>query len=240
MQTIYRNMKFGRIFTLLALCFAPYVAGAQTSDVVVDYNNPKKYYIGGVSVEGNHYFSEQQIIQLTGMQEGMEITVPGEDVSNIVKRLWLQRYFEDVALNVDHLSADGDSAYFKISIMERPRVSRWTFSGVKSGEQKDLKERLNLRRGGEFSEYVETTSSDIIKRFYAEKGFLQTKVDVEKGVYFVLCATQNDEGEYQLNKLLYIGKSRDIDDRLNGYHHKHADILAWCVWLGTGDGVGNG
>lgn len=60
----------------------------------------------------------------------------------------------------------------------------------------------------------------------------KTKVDVEKGVYFVLCATQNDEGEYQLNKLLYIGKSRDINDRLNGYHHKHADILAWRVWLG--------
>ena len=172
-------MKFGRIFTLLALCFAPYMAGAQTSDVVVDYNNPKKYYIGGVSVEGNHYFSEQQIIQLTGMQEGMEITVPGEDVSNIVKRLWLQRYFEDVALNVDHLSADGDSAYFKISIMERPRVSRWTFSGVKSGEQKDLKERLNLRRGGEFSDYVDKTSCDIIKRYYFEKGFLNCQVTAE-------------------------------------------------------------
>ena len=172
-------MKFGRIFTLLALCFAPLIAGAQTEDVVVDYNNPKKYLIGGVSVEGNHYFSEQQIIQLTGMQEGMEITVPGEDISNIVKRLWLQRYFEDVALNIDHLSADGDSAYFKICILERPRVSRWTFSGVKSGEQKDLKDRLNLRRGGEFSEYVEKTSADIIKRYYFEKGFLNCQVKAE-------------------------------------------------------------
>ncbi|MBQ0127695.1 MAG: outer membrane protein assembly factor BamA [Bacteroidales bacterium] len=169
-------MRFGLIFTLLALCLAPSVAGAQTSDVVVDYNNPKKYIIGGVTVEGNHYFSEQQIIQLTGMQEGMELTIPGDDVSNIVKRLWLQRYFEDVALNVDHLSADGDSAYFKISIIERPRVSRWTFTGVKSGEQKDLKERLNLRRGGEFSDYVEKTSCDIIKRFYFEKGFLNCEV----------------------------------------------------------------
>ncbi len=172
-------MKFGRIFTLLALCLAPCFASAQTSDVVVDYNNPKKYIIGGVSVEGNHYFSEQQIIQLTGMQEGMEIEVPGEDISNIVKRLWLQRYFEDVAMNIDGVSADGDSAYFKISIVERPRVSRWTFTGVKSGEQKDLKDRLNLRRGGEFSEYVDKTSCDIIKRFYFEKGFLNCQVTAE-------------------------------------------------------------
>ena len=171
------KMKIGRILLLLALFGAPYVAAAQ--GVEVDYNRPKKYIIGGVSVDGNSYFSSDQIIQLTGMRKGMEITVPGEDVSNIVRRLWLQRYFEDVALNIDYLSADGDSAYFKIAIKERPRVSRWTFSGVKSGEKKDLQERLNFRRGGEFSEYVEKTSIDIIKRYYAEKGFLKCDVKAE-------------------------------------------------------------
>ena len=38
---------------------------------------------------------------------------------------------------------------------------------------------MNLRRGGEFSEYVDKTSSDIIKRYYAEKGFLLCKVEAE-------------------------------------------------------------
>ena len=172
-------MKFGRIFALLAFCLAPFAANAQEQDVVVDYNSQKKYLVGGVRVEGNVTHSEQQIIQLTGLQKGMEIEIPGDDVSNIVRRLWLQRYFDDVALNVDHLSADGDSAYFVIKIVERPRVSRWTFTGVKSGEQKDLKDRLNLRRGGEFTEYVDKTSSDIIKRYYFEKGFLNCSVNSE-------------------------------------------------------------
>ena len=152
---------------------------AQESTVEVDYNRPKKYIVGDVSVEGNSYFSAQQIIQLTGMQKGMELTVPGDDVSGIVKRLWLQRYFEDVALLIDHVSENSDTAYFKIAIKERPRVSRWTFSGVKSGDKKEIQDRLNLRRGGEFSEYVDKTCSDIIKRYFAEKGFLNATVKAE-------------------------------------------------------------
>ncbi len=163
------------LFVLLASC----LLRAQDRNVEIDYTHPKKYIVGGVSVEGNNYFSSQQIIQLTGMQKGMELTVPSDDVSGIVRRLWLQRYFEDVSLVIDHLSENADSAFFKVIIKERPRVSRWTFSGIKSGDKKELQDRLNLRRGGEFSEYVEKTSADIIKRYYAEKGFINAKVTAE-------------------------------------------------------------
>lgn len=167
------------IFAALALLL-PFAGWAQQKggDVVVDYNNPKKYIVGGVSVEGNSYFSPQQIIQVTGLQEGMEVTVPSETFSSIVNRIWMQRFFEDVGISVDSLVPTRDTAYFKISIIERPRVSRWTFSGVKTGEQKELQERLNLKRGGEYSDYVAKTSSDIIKRFYKEKGFQNVDVKV--------------------------------------------------------------
>ena len=169
-------MRVSKIIYMLLLLLFPLAGLAQ--DVVVDYNNPKKYIVGGVSVEGNNHFSPEQIIQVSGLREGMEVTVPGESLSSIVDRLWLQRFFEDVAISVDSLVPSRDTAFFKISIIERPRVSRWTFSGIKSGEQKELQDRLNLRRGGEFSEYVAKTSSDIIKRFYKEKGYQNVEVQV--------------------------------------------------------------
>ena len=171
-----RNKYIVVLISVLLSCLS---LRAQESNVEIDYNHPKKYFVGGVSVEGNSYFSAQQIIQLTGLQKGMELTVPSDDVSGVVRRLWLQRYFEDVSLVIDHLGETPDSAYFKIIIKERPRVSRWSFSGIKSGDKKELQERLNLRRGGEFSEYVEKTSSDIIKRYYAEKGYLNATVTAE-------------------------------------------------------------
>ena len=173
-------MKFRQLIFTALLLVPALTSWAQQAgqDVVVDYNNPKKYVVGGVRVEGNHYFSPEQILQITGLQKGMEVTVPGEELSSIVERLWLQRYFEDVAVVIDSLAPSRDTAFFKIAIIERPRVSRWTYSGVKSGEQKELEERLNLRRGREFSDYVAKTATEIIKRYYKEKGFHNVKVDV--------------------------------------------------------------
>ncbi len=171
-------MRLLKIILPLISLALPLAASAQ-GGFEVDYANPKKYVIGGMKVEGNSYFSDQQILQQTGLRAGMSVNIPGEEISGIVSRLWHQRYFEDVAVSLDSLSASKDTAWLKIAIVERPRVSRWTYTGVKSGEKKDLQERLNLRPGREFSEYVKTTSVDIIKRYYKEKGFLLCDVDVQ-------------------------------------------------------------
>ena len=173
-------MRISRIVyvAFLLMMAAPMWAQQSGKNVMVDYNSPKKYIVGGVSVVGREHVSEQQILQISGLQEGMEVTVPSDEMSSIVKRLWLQRMFEDVTLSIDSIAPSRDTAFFKISVIERPRVSRWTFSGVKSGEEKELRERLNFRRGSEFSEYVAKTATDIIKRYYKEKGFLNVAVDV--------------------------------------------------------------
>ncbi|MBO4764868.1 MAG: outer membrane protein assembly factor BamA, partial [Bacteroidales bacterium] len=167
------------LFIILALI--PIAAFSQNvQDIQVDYNSPKTYVIGGVTVEGTNYLNPKQIIQLTGLTEGQSITVPGDDASSIVKRLWQQRYFEDVGLYIDSLSASRDTAFFKIKIVERPRVSQWTFSGLKKSDQDDLKEDLNLRRGTELSDYVITSSVGVIKDFLKEKGYLNAKVEVQQ------------------------------------------------------------
>ena len=182
MKPVLKNIY--RLVTTAALILAGSLAYAQEPEtsagpVEVNYDQPQTYIIGDVLVEGNSHFGEQQIVSLTGLQKGMRITIPSEDISSIVTRLWMQRYFEDVALEIDHLSPQKDSAWLKIVIKERPRVSSWLFTGVRKGEEKDLRDRLNLRRGGEYSEYVATTSSGIIKKYYAEKGFLNCDVDVQ-------------------------------------------------------------
>ena len=211
-------MKLGRLLTTLALALAPMSLAAQEGGgVEVDYSHPVKYKVGGITVEGNTFYSDQQIISLTGLRPGMEVTVPGEELSNIVDRLWLQRYFEDVALTVDSLSVAGDSAWFCLRIKERPRVSRWTFSGVSSSERKDIQERVNLRPGREFSEYVEKTTSDIIKRYFAEKGFLLCKVDAEVSKDSIIRNAIRvdfaiDKGEkIKVKEINFIGNER-VDD----------------------------
>jgi len=164
---------------LLALPSLSATAQSSRSDIEINYASPQKYIVGGIGVEGNDYFQASQIVNLSGLQKGMEITVPSDEMSGIIDRIWAQRYFEDVALVVDSLSVAQDTCWLKIIIKEYPRVSKWTYSGIKNSDKKELQERLNLRPGRSFNEYVKMTSVDIIKRYYKEKGFLQCAVDVQ-------------------------------------------------------------
>ncbi|GAB1374588.1 POTRA domain-containing protein [Bacteroidales bacterium] len=148
----------------------------QKTNIVVDYNSPKEYVIGGLEVSGIQYLGKEQILSLTGLSVGDKITIPGEDISAIIKRIYMQRYFSDVSVNID--SVQRDTAFLRFDLLERPRVSRWEFEGIKSGEKSDLNEKLKLRRGSELSEYLIGSTSEIIRKFYVEKGFLQTEVNV--------------------------------------------------------------
>ena len=169
-------MKSKRFLSIVLLALSTSLAFAQ---VEVDYTRPRKYIVGDVSVEGNTYFSSNQIVSQTGLLKGREVTIPGDDISDAIKKLTSKGFFEDVGIYIDHFSPARDSVWLTIKIMERPRVSKFSFTGVKSSEKKDLEERLNLRRGRDFSDYVKNSSVGIIKRYYAEKGYLLCEVDVQ-------------------------------------------------------------
>ena len=220
------------VFAALSLLAGLSLGAQNRSDIEVDYNRPRKYIVGGIGVEGNQYFSQNQILQLSGLQAGQELTVPGEDVTGVVRRLVAQRYFEDVAVVIDSLSAGADTAWFKVCIKERPRVSRWQYTGVKSGEKKDLQERLNLRPGREFSDYVRNTSVDIIKRYYKEKGFLNVGVDVDvqrdSMIRSAIRVTFNvDKGKkIRIKNINYSGNT-DVKDRKLAKNMKETHAATW-------------
>ena len=110
-------------------------AGKQSS-VVIDYSDPRQCVISGLTVTGVNYLNADQILSLTGLALGDTITIPGEELQSIVKRLFMQRFFADVGVYVDSLV--NDKAYININILERPRVSQWKYEGVKKGEQTDI------------------------------------------------------------------------------------------------------
>ncbi|MCF0166420.1 MAG: outer membrane protein assembly factor BamA [Bacteroidales bacterium] len=165
------------LWAVLFLASAALSLSAQNG-AQVDYSRPRTYVVGGVRVEGVNYLGEQQLIALTGLQTGQELTIPSEATSSIVKRLWSQRFFSNVSLEIDSLSASADTAFLVLRLQERPRVSRWGYTGVKSSERTDLQERLHLRRGSELSDYLIRSSTNIIKRYYRDKGFNNCEVDV--------------------------------------------------------------
>ena len=184
MQFYMRKMQMKSLkVTVLVLLFFPFVFCANAQDttkvrgVIIDYNNPKTYKIGGIEIKGNIAYSPEQIFGLMGLTVGDEIQIPSDALSSIIKRIWSRKLFSDVGLYIDSLV--DNQAYLAIELQERPRISNWQFTGIRNGEQTTLKEKLNLKRGGELSDYLLSTSKDLIKQFYAEKGFLKAEVDIQ-------------------------------------------------------------
>ena len=172
-------MKSLKIFLLIVI-LAPIGLRAQNTgsskSISVDYNEPKKYVIGGVRLSGVKYNNKEDIIAQTGLNVGDSITIPGDEVSSIVKRLWMARLFSDVSFEVDSVSAD--KVFINLYLQERSRVVKWDFNGIKKSEKSDLQERLKLRRGSELSDFLVKSSTEIIRKYYVEKGFLKTEVEV--------------------------------------------------------------
>ncbi len=147
-------------------------------NILVDYSAPKTYVVGDISMEGIKYLSKNQLFSVLGISSGDTIKVPSEDVSQAVKRVWLQGAAADIGFYIDSIVPTGDTAYFRLALQELPRVLKWEYRGVRNGERDELKEKLNLRRGGQLSEYVKESSIEVIKKFYKEKGFLNVDVDI--------------------------------------------------------------
>ena len=66
----------------------------------VSYENGKKYILGGLDVTGLQSYNEQTVKTYTGLRVGQPITVPGDQISAILKKLWGLELF----LSLIHIS----------------------------------------------------------------------------------------------------------------------------------------
>ena len=79
------------VFILLLLSFTNYLNAQETS-----FDKGKKYILGGIEVTGVKGYNEQTVITYTGLRTGQEITVPGEQISEVISKLWGLNLFSDI------------------------------------------------------------------------------------------------------------------------------------------------
>ena len=175
-------MRKTKILLLLAtlLMAMPLVVEAQVvvggeEEYDFDYLTPKTYEIGGIAFEGAEKFDTRVVQLVAGLQVGDRIKIPGDKISSAIENLWKQGMFEDVQIRVSRIQ--GNIAFLKIVLKERPRLERFRFTGVKKGEDKKLREEIKLVTGDVVTENLLRTSTNKIKGFYIGKGF--TRVQVE-------------------------------------------------------------
>ena len=146
---------------------------------IFNQTTPKKYKIAAISVTGNNYFDQNLLLSIAGLNVGDEISLPGGDnFSKAINKLWSQNYFSDVAIYITSLK-DNDITV-EVNVTERPRLSKYEFTGVKKGEKDDLTPKTGLVINRVITENLKRTSVDAIKKFYSDKGYRNVEVTVEE------------------------------------------------------------
>ena len=146
----------------------------------IDYSLPREYEIGGITVTGVKYLDPQVLVMLSGLQVGETINVPGDKITDAIRKLWDQGLFEDVSITC--VNKIGRKIFLNIELKERPRISKFSFNGVKKSEADELRKKINLTRGDVATEHTYTKTTRIIEDYFFEKGFHNVNVMVETEV----------------------------------------------------------
>ncbi|HVA98247.1 MAG TPA: POTRA domain-containing protein, partial [Bacteroidia bacterium] len=64
--------------------------------------------------------------------------------------------------------------------VERPRLSKFTFTGLKKSEADDLRDKLKLVRGKVVTDYLIANIINTVKDHFKDKGFMNAKVSVKE------------------------------------------------------------
>ena len=162
---------------LLLISVKVFSQEADSTNFTIDYSaTARQYTIAGIDVQGIRYLDTQVLIQISGLNVGDQINVPGDAITNAIKKLWNHGLFSDVKINADKIV--GDKIWLTIILQERPRLADVNFNGVTKSEKDDITEKVLLLKGSQVTDNQILTATKTIKNIFLDKGFLNTEVNI--------------------------------------------------------------
>jgi outer membrane protein insertion porin family len=170
--------KLKLFIVLLFISFKLFAQEAENDSInfSIYYSSPKEYTIAGLDVQGIRYLDTQVLLQISGLSVGDKITVPGDAITNSVKKLWNHGLFSDIKISAEKIS--GDNIWLRIDLQERPRLAEVNFFGVTKSEKDDINKKVLLLKGSQVTDNQVNTAQRMIKNIFLDKGFLNTDVKI--------------------------------------------------------------
>ncbi len=185
MQKVYKILVLALVTSLVGIPGHSQTTGSDTTITNIDVDllnifnqkTPRKYKVASVKVVGNRTFDENLLTSIANINVGDEITIPGGDnFSKAITKLWGQNYFSNVEIYLTKL--EGRNIDVEIAVTERSRLSKFYFRGVRKGESEDLSGKTGLVPNRVVTENMKITAVEAIKKYFAEKGFRDTRVNI--------------------------------------------------------------
>lgn len=216
----YKHLFFSALFLLLGIHSVQQVYAQDTTRINIQDPTtitPLEFEIRQITVSGLVTARESYLISSSGLRVGDRIEIPGDEISNAIRQLYRTSLFSDVQISHERVSG---GVRIHIEVQEQPRLQRYEIEGVRRSHRRDLRERLNLLSGFAVTNSVRTQAINTINRYYREKGYWGTTIEVEEelsddernriSLVFVI-----DPGErIKVREINFIGNEQFSDRRL--------------------------
>ncbi|SHI89907.1 Beta-barrel assembly machine subunit BamA [Mesonia phycicola] len=160
---------------ILLICIAFGFKSIAQNDVAIA--NSKEYTIAEIKVTGTSNYNEQTVVAFTGLRKGDKIFIPGDRMSNVIKKLWDLGLFSDINFYINKI--EGDQAFLELEIQEVPELHEVTISGLKKKKRREeIIKNNKLKPGTKVTENLIANTRANIKKDYTSDGYLNASVDI--------------------------------------------------------------
>ena len=209
MEKPVNKFKMNKYFCLLSCLFCFLLNQSITSQ-----NNIERYNIGNITVTGNTSFSPLTIITFSGLKKGDAIDIPGEKLSNAVKKLWKSNLFSSV--NIFRTNVKDGVIDLEIELFDLPELNELKVEGIKKRKIEELIKENKLQVGVKVTENLITTTKNYLENKYRKKGYLNATVNIKTKKISdstnkskVNMSILIDKGEkIKINKIEFIGAEK--------------------------------
>ena len=211
--------------------------GNSNAATSLDYDNPQKYEIGGITVSGAKFLDTNTLIALTGLRIGDEIDVPGDAIGRAIQKLWDQGILGGVDVRATKI--EGNKIFLDFFLTERPRLSRFDFSGTSKSQAEDLRKKITLNKGRVVTDDLLSSTRTIVQRFFQEKGFLNTQVIIRQTPDSIIANSvaldiKVDKGEkVKIGEIIIEGNEAFSDRKLKGQLKETKEKKFYKIFTGS-------
>ncbi|XWN35458.1 MAG: POTRA domain-containing protein [Roseivirga sp.] len=148
----------------------------KSQSLDLNYAVPASYLIEDIQVTGIQSLDQEIILTIAGIQAGDTVQIPGPALQDAIQRIWKQKLVKEVALYATKVAEQ--RIVLTIDITECPRLSAYSFEGIKRKEQEKLLEKTTLVKGKIVTDELIQETQQAIQDYWTEEGYLNATVTV--------------------------------------------------------------
>ena len=197
----------------------------EAQDVIVNPDisyagSPRTCILGGINVSGVEGYEDYMLTSISGLTVGQEIEVPGNAITEAVKRYWKHGLFSNVKISADSLV--GNKIYLHITLATRPRVSSINYIGLKKSEREDMEQKLGMIKGMSLHPNVIDRAKILAKKYFDDKGFKNADIeilqreDVSEKNHVILDVVIDKKEKMKVRNIILDGNTEIKDSKIKG------------------------